>query len=48
MDQAEEFKTKFEESCFKEITIFSSQNRNTYSGIVEEFKLLLKSINSQV
>jgi hypothetical protein len=44
----EHFKIKFDKTLIDEVNAFIDSYQNTYSEIIDEFKLLLKLINSQV
>jgi hypothetical protein len=44
----ENFKIKFDRNLLTEVKIFVQIYNNTFSDLIEEFKNLLKSINSQM
>ena len=46
LKSCEIFKCKFDENLMKEVISFIKVNNNTFSNLIEEFKLLLKSVNS--
>jgi hypothetical protein len=46
LKQCENFKKKFEQSLVEEINTFNKNYNNTFIHLIEDFKILVKSLNS--